>query len=353
MWVGTERGARKMSIGEDFLEPVRGGSVILENYAIYDVAETSEGPVFLATSSGLWRMETSGNFARYGRENGLSALKVIDVEPGPDGVVYLNADGIFQRLSADRIEDVPAPFKADRVMDLRLLDSPAVEVLAVAAGENVHFLDASGQWSSGPELEEDPYVIGPMVGESPAVGTDGGGIYWPAPDETNVYRNQKIPGPLYNLLTAVAVDSRGTVWTSNAADGLPFEKVGLSRFDGQSWIHFNASNSPLIYNLISAVDIAPDDRIYLGTFFGSTIGTGGINILDDRGTAESADDQWETYIANEYELSTGVIRGDIAFDTHGGAWVGSQFNQNLPGGLEYFDPEERFFFSYSGTVADQ
>ncbi len=353
VWVGTERGARKMSIGDDFLEPVRGGSVILENYAIYDVAETPEGSVFFATSSGLWRMETPGNFTRYRRENGLSALKVIDVEPGPGDGVYLNADGILQRLSADRVEDVPAPFRANRIMDLRLLDSPDGKVLAVAAGKHVHFLDASGQWSFGPELEEAPSVIGPMVGESPVVGTDGDGIYWPAGDETHVYQNLKIPGPLYNLLTAVAVDSRGTVWISSAADGLPFEKVGLSRFDGQSWAYFNDSNSPMIYNLISAIDIAPDDRVYLGTFFGPTIGAGGINILDDRGTAEPADDLWESYIANEYELSTGVIRGDIAFDGDGGAWIGSQFNWDLPGGLEYFDPEERIFFSYSGQLAER
>ena len=353
VWVGTERGARKMTVGADFLEPERGGSVILENYAVYDVAEIPGGAVFFGTSSGLWRMEAAGNFARYDRENGLNALKVTDVEPGPGGVVYLNADGFLQRLSAGSIQDVPSPFGAYRVMDLRLLDTPDGEVLAVAAGKQEYFLAADGQWSSGPEFEETPFVIGPMVGESPAVGTDASGIYWPAGDQADVYQNLIIPGPLYNLLTAVAVDSRGTVWISSAADGLPFDKVGLSRFDGQSWTHFNEASSPLIYNLISAIDIAPDDRVYLGTFFGPSIGAGGINILDDGGTADPAEDRWESYIANECELSTGVIRGDIAFDADGGAWIGSQFNFDLPGGLEYFDSEERVFFSYSEQLAER
>ena len=88
----TERGARRMKVGRDFIESAGGSNVILEDYAVYDVAETGEGTVFFATSSGLWRMDGAENFLRYGIDAGLSALAVMDVERGPDDGIYLNTN---------------------------------------------------------------------------------------------------------------------------------------------------------------------------------------------------------------------------------------------------------------------
>ncbi|MEA2063139.1 MAG: hypothetical protein U9P14_05535 [Gemmatimonadota bacterium] len=361
VWVGTERGARKMSVLADYLEPVRGGSVILEHYAVYDVAETVDGTVYFATRSGLWRMSAGGDFTRFGQQEGLSSLRLLDVEPGPEGLLYINCDGILHTLEAGviylnwAIRSVLGPVGSSAVRDLRLLSGPGGKVLAVAAGDRVHFLDSGGQWSSGPEIGDPPCVIGPMLGDMPALGADGGGIFWPAATSGltgESYRNLEIPGPMYNVLTAVAVDSRGTVWTSGASNATPYKKMGVSRFDGRTWTLFNDSNSPLLFNLVSAIDVAADDRVYLGTYFGRTVGAGGFSILDDKGTEERPDDTWESYVANDCALATGVIRGDIAFDASGGAWLASQFNQSLPGGLEYFDPARREFVSYSGQLAE-
>ncbi|MFC1614126.1 hypothetical protein ACFL5K_02395 [Gemmatimonadota bacterium] len=359
VWVGTEHGARKMSVGEDFLEPERGGNVILEDYAIYDVADTEEGSVFFATSSGLWRVDASESFSRYGMDEGLGALAVRDVERGPDDGIYLNTNGVLQRLAGGRVENVQVPFGSGELQDIRLLGTPEGSVLAAAASERVYFLDAGGQWSLGSELAEPPYVIGPVIGGLPVAGTDGEGLYRPSGATTGgqdeVYQRLKIPGPVNNLLTAVAVDSRGTVWAGGAPnDAVPYEKIGVSRFDGKTWTHFNEANSPeMIFNMVSAIDVAPDGRVYLGTYYGHQVGTGGVNILDDGGTAGPEDDVWEKYLAVDHELSSGVIRGDIAFDANGGAWIGSFSNQYLPGGLEYFDPVEQRFISYSNQLAER
>ncbi|MBN2288781.1 MAG: hypothetical protein JXQ83_05565 [Candidatus Glassbacteria bacterium] len=353
VWVGTGRGARKMTVSGEVIQPLQGSMVILENYTVADIEELG-GEVFFATSSGLWQMSSLTEFTRIGREEGLKSLNVEEVERGPDGKLYLNAEGTLQKLAGGVVENVAVPFGSARVADLRLLESPQGGLLAAAAGLQVYFLDAQGNWTSGPSLDNPPTVIGPLIDGMPVLGTDGGGIYRPAAGGTGAYRSLKTPGPLYNLVTAVAVDSRGTVWTASASNATPYEKVGISRFDGQTWTYFNETNSPeMVFNMVSAVDVSTDDRVYLGTYFGHAIGTGGVNILDDGGTAEPRDDLWERYVASETDLTTGVIRGDIAFDSDGGAWIPCQFSYNLPGGLNYFDPLERRFYSYDDQLSER
>jgi len=149
------------------------------------------------------------------------------------------------------------------------------------------------------------------------------------------------------------VDSRGTVWAASASDVVPAAQAGLNRYDGQTWQNFTQANSPLIFNLVSSLSPAPDGRIYLGSWFGpSGVGSGGFNILEDNGTADPGDDRWETYRANSSGLTMDVIRGRLAFDTHGGAWVGSQVNQDQPGGLDYFDPARAQFTGYSSSLGE-
>ncbi|HUU27268.1 MAG TPA: hypothetical protein VM123_05610 [archaeon] len=354
VWIGTLRGARKFTVGPYYIEPERGSSIILAELAVYDIAEDAEGSVFFATSSGVWRMDAKGDFTRYGTEEGLSSLSVPEVETGPDGRIYIASETSLMRFAGQGFEPVQVLFAGSVIRKLRLLELSGVPVLAAAVGERLYFLDSALRWTFSEPFPDRPTVIGPLVPGTgaAAVGTAKAGIYWPLAG--GGYRSLVLPGPLYNVLTRVEIDSRGTVWTSSASPSTPRWDVGVNRYDGKTWTLYTEENSSLLMNMISSVNSAPDGRIYLGTWFGPTvIGSGGFNILDDRGTADPADDRWETYTALETKLSMGVIRGDMAFDSAGGMWVGSLFNQDQPGGLEYFDPVKREFTSYAGQLSER
>ncbi|MFH1071557.1 MAG: hypothetical protein V1794_18200, partial [Candidatus Glassbacteria bacterium] len=352
-WVGTPKGARLLAAGESFVETLRDQPLILQDEAIYDIEETTVG-AFFASDGAVWLMRDNGEFTRFGLEQGVPPLAVTEIETGPDAAVYLAAGSLIARLGPAGFSRVEVPFGDSRVTDLRLLKVGSDSYLAAAAAGKVYLLDSSGAWRSLPVPADDIAALGPIPPglDRPVLGSSGGGLYYP--DRTGGWANLRLPGPLFNVLTNVAVDSRGVVWTSSAADIVPRSRAGVNRFDGDTWTSFTESDSPLLMNMVSSLDVAPDGRLYLGTWFGpSVIGSGGFNILDDRGTADPADDRWETYTANQTGLSMDVIRGDMAFDSRGGAWIGSLFNQDRPGGLEYFDPVQQTFAVYSPFLAER
>lgn len=349
-WVGTAAGARKFALRNGSVEPARDIPVVLEREGINDIATAADGTVWFATGGGLWRMGTDLAFTRFGAENGVGALFISQVESGPDGEIFAAWLDSLKVFDGSRFVDAGSPGGQRTVNCIRLLESG---VLALATEERL-FLRTSGIWQEVPSAGGRISVLGPVVGPAglPVFGVEGQGLF--VPDGDGEYSSIKLPGPLFNILTRVAVDRRGVVWSSGASDATPRQEVGVNRWDGKNWTHFTESNSGLLMNMISSMVALPDGRMLFGTWFGPTIiGSGGFNILDDRGTADPADDLWETYTANETPLSMGVIRGDMAVDSTGGIWVGSLFNQNQPGGLEHFDPSTRAFTSYSEQLAER
>lgn len=350
-WAGTSSGAREFVLQNGAVSPAGSKMILLENTAVYDIACQESGEVWFAGSTGLWRLGTDNSLRRYGVAEGVGYLTVTQVEVDGDGQLYAAWRDTLKALSNGVFIKDDAPAAGMTVTGLRLLDNQNESRLALTAGGRLFLRDGSG-WSEI-VLPIQANVIGPAVvtGGLPVLGTDGEGLLLP---ESGAYSALKLPGPLYNLLTRVAVDSRGVVWCSGASDATPRAAVGVNRWDGNNWRHFTEANSPLLMNMIASLNAGPDNRMYLGTWFGPTIiGSGGFNILDDHGTADSTDDNWETYTANETPLSMGVIRGDMAFDSTGGVWVGSQFNQQQPGGLERFDPQSKTFASYSESLAER
>ncbi|MCE5272346.1 hypothetical protein LLH00_13795, partial [bacterium] len=351
-WAGTGSGARQFSLEDGTVSPVSGSRILLEDAVVYDIACAADGAVWFASSTGLWRLSADGSLRRFGASEGVGALGVTAVEAAADGSLYAAWRDTVKVMAGELFIPDNAPNGRRAVTALRSLEAEAASPrLALAAGGHLYLRGAQG-WSEaqapaavttlGPSLETDGL---------PVAGTDGAGLLLP---EAGGYSALNFPGPLYNLLTRVAVDSRGTVWCSSASDATPRAAVGVNRWDGNLWTHFSEANSPLLMNMIASLNAGPDGRMYLGTWFGPTvIGSGGFNILDDHGTADSTDDHWETYTANETPLSMGVIRGDMAFDSSGGVWVGSQFNQNQPGGLERFDTKNLTFSSYAGALSER
>ena len=351
-WAGTGSGAREFVLQNGAVSPAGSKITWLENTTVYDIACQESGEVWFAGSTGLWRLGADNSLRRYGVSEGVGSLSVAQVEVDGDGRLYAAWRDTLKVLSNGVFVKEDAPIAGMAVTGLRLIEDQNNGLrLALTAGGRLFLSDGNG-WSET-NLPAPAAVIGPAVetGGLPALGTGGEGLLLP---ESGAYSALKLPGPLYNLLTRVAVDSRGVVWSSGASDATPRAAVGVNRWDGNNWQHFTEANSPLLMNMIASLNAGPDSRMYLGTWFGPTIiGSGGFNILDDHGTADSTDDEWETYTANETPLSMGVIRGDMAFDSTGGVWVGSQFNQQQPGGLERFDPQSKTFVSYSESLSER
>ncbi len=357
-WAGTGSGARRMVAGPGYIEPERGSAIILPTAAVYDIAENFDGSVFFAVGAGVWRMGGDGDFTHFSSAQGAGPATVTEVEadPGGSGIVLIALGNAVSRFDGGGFSPLPGAVASSKITDIRWagLDGDGRSVFAVTAGKNIYRLDSSQNWRLWETARDTLLSAGPLLpGEDrPAAGSLRSGLLLPSP--RGGYNAVTVPGPVQNVITRVALDSRGTLWTGGASDGLPRTRTGVSRYDGKSWTHFNERNSPLLMNLISSVNAAPDGRVYLGTWFGPTvIGSGGFNVLDDGGTAETADDRWETYTANETGLAMGVVRGGIAFDAKGGAWVASRMNQARPGGLEYFDPLAKEFHSYSNSLSER
>ena len=353
VWVGTLRGARRFIVQSAFLEPDRASPVTLADYAVYDIAGDSSGAVFFATNGGVWRMDREGGFTRYGSAEGVGSLEVSQVESGPEGGIYIVSGGALSLFTGNVFTRVHPPFEGSAVTALPRLASGAEPLLAAAAAGRIYFMGADRSWREDRNIGEKVISLGPLApgASRPAAGTERSGIFWP--DAEGGYQSLSLPGPLYNDLSRVAVDNRGTVWTSSASDVVPAAQTGLNRYDGQTWQNFTQAGSPLIFNLVSSLGPALDGRIYLGTWFGpSGVGSGGVNILGDNSTADPGDDRWETFRANSSGLTMDVIRGRMAFDTQGGVWVASRVNQDQPGGLDYFDPAQARFTSYSAGLGE-
>jgi ligand-binding sensor domain-containing protein len=78
-------------------------------------------------------------------------------------------------------------------------------------------------------------------------------------------------------INAVAVDKQGYLWVSRTYefDGNN-ERIssGVSKFDGENWTTFNTSNSGLINNTVTSIDIDANDNKWFGTL-------GGISEMQD------------------------------------------------------------------------
>jgi ligand-binding sensor domain-containing protein len=358
-WAGTGSGARQMVAGPGYIEPEKGSSIILPTATVYDIAENIDGSVFFAVGAGIWRMDNLGAFTHFSSQQGAGPATVTEVESDPSGsgLVLIALGNKIARFDGAGFSVIPGAVVSSSITDLCWagIDQSGQTVFAVTAGKNIYRLNLTSGLELWASAEDTLLAAGPVVegGALPVAGSLTSGLLLPDPQGSG-YSAVTVPGPLQNILTRVAVDSRGTLWTGSASEAVMRGRAGVSRFDGRQWTHFTEQNSPLLMNMISSVNTAPDGRVYLGTWFGPTvIGSGGFNVLDDGGTADTTDDLWETYTANETALAMGVVRGEIAFDVNGGAWVASRMNQDQSGGLEYFNSSDKAFHSYSNSLTEQ
>jgi ligand-binding sensor domain-containing protein len=127
----------------------------------------------------------------------------------------------------------------------------------------------------------------------------------------------------FNLISALAVDAKGTVWIGT---GDPFGYGrGLAQFDGENWTVYNTENSGLPHNAIYALAIDSLGSVWIGTAGGIT-GTG-------RGLAQFDGENWTVYNTENSGLPSKDVWA-LAFDAQGNLWIGT-----CRGGLAKFDGE--------------
>ncbi len=61
-----------------------------------------------------------------------------------------------------------------------------------------------------------------------------------------------------NEVSMLAVDTTGAVWAAT--------KGGVARFDGEKWLVFTSQNSPIKHDDVSSVAVAPDGKVWFGSW---------------------------------------------------------------------------------------
>lgn len=332
-WVGTARGVVRMELSGTYVN--RKGPIYFGDPLGYEVRDivVQDSQVWFATSDGLWVLE--GDVLKsYRTGDGLADNSVRDLLPGEGDSVFVATDSgvqVFQP-AGERFHDFSNGLVSESARHVRELARIGDDLWAATEGGVYRTGLGIASWADETlDLPtRDVLAVAEGLSGLPAVGTTGKGIATRGEGEWSAL---EFPGPLVNSLDRVVVDRDGVVWASSWS--VTSSIAGLFRYDGLAYQNFTSANSDLLYNLASALAVAPDGRLWIGTPFYSSGGSG-ISIIDDRGTPEMDDDVWTTLLGTETGLSGDAIRNSIAFKGTGEAWVGSweQDEYGLPGGLD-------------------
>jgi ligand-binding sensor domain-containing protein len=332
-WVGTAQGAVKMELSGAFVNrksPIYFGEPL--NYEVRDLWP-GDSEVWFATSNGLWVLD-GDELRSYGTGEGLADNSVRDIIPAEGDSLYIATDSgvqVFQP-AGESFHDFSNGLVTEGSRNVRELARIGDQLWAATeSGAYRTGLGAANWVDETLDLPtRDILSIAQGLSGLPVAGTTGKGIATRGEGGWDV---QNFPGPLVNSLDRVAVDQDGVVWASSwsVSSSLP----GIFRYDGLAYQNYTSGNSDLLYNLASALAVAPDGRLWIGSPYYSSGGSG-LSILDDGATAQLDDDVWTTLKGTETGLSGDAIRNSIAFKGSGEAWIGSweQNEYGLPGGLD-------------------
>ncbi|NIR93349.1 MAG: T9SS type A sorting domain-containing protein [Gammaproteobacteria bacterium] len=129
-----------------------------------------------------------------------------------------------------------------------------------------------------------------------ADGTYGGVAKW-VDDHWEVWETANAGVPLQGI-QIIDADSLGNLWV-----GMKY--LGLSIFDGNNWVHYDNSNSPLISNEIQCFYPEPGGPMWIGTYVG---------------LFKYDNNNWTVYTESNSGLPANGIRG-IDQDAQGNLWI--------------------------------
>ncbi len=138
--------------------------------------------------------------------------------------------------------------------------------------------------------------------------------------------NDFIPGLPCIALTCITIDSQGVKWIGTTS--------GLLRFDGETWIYYNTTNSGLPSNYITSITVDSQGEVWLSTLYDTSI------VRFDGET-------WSVYNC-PYAAWSGDIVRCITIDSQNVKWIGTDDE-----GLFRFDGEtwRNYSLPVHGSVA--
>ncbi|MGE5352776.1 MAG: two-component regulator propeller domain-containing protein, partial [Acidobacteriota bacterium] len=168
----------------------------------------------------------------------------------------------------------------------------------------------------------------------------------------SVYNNSNSPLP-GNSITALYADKKDNIWTGL---GRPYPEskdssYGLAKFDGKNWTGYNAANSGLPSNYVTAITGDLFGSIWVGTFDKSYARFDGTNwqtfnssnsslpainitsvvtdpkgnkwFTSENGLTELEGNSWKLYDKSNSGLPDNFVNA-VAFDSSGNKWIGTK-----------------------------
>ena len=233
------------------------------------------------------------DFHNYTTADGLAGAYVRRLCEDADGVLWIGSDDGLTSFDGDRF--VTHRFPADDPSSVRALLATTDGRLLVGGRRGLYEC-RGGALSAVPG----PGRVGASVR---ALAEDHDGALWVGLDTgvqkingEGVETFDAASGAPRDLVTCLAVDSNGDVWTG-AHGG------GASRYDGSSWHTYSGADG-LPDDRVACIGVAPDGAVWVGTAF-----DGAARFDGDRFTAYTTQDG----LAHNYVH-------DIATDLEGGLW---------------------------------
>lgn len=378
IWIGTFRWPAKFD-GSNW-EIFNMGTSQLPHYIVYDMAVDSSGNIWFATREGLAKYNGTGlNGWEVFRTNnsGLPENELKTVEVDKSGIIWIGTrrSGLVRfddknwKLFDTSNSEIPSDYIQDIVIDsknnlwISTSASPR-DKLILYDGLNFHeqfykpnYIDINGM---DIDSKDNLWIVYGR-GLAKYDGTD-----WTVYDTTN----SGLPG---KHVSSLAIDIDDNIWIGFGDVGgrTPFDGIGVTKFDGLNWKHYNLSNSGLPSNSIRDIVIDKNEIRWIGTYKGiskfdginwstfnssnSSLPVDNINCMavdssnnlwagTDSGLVKFDGLDWNFYNTENSKISNNEIRS-LSVNSLGILWIGTE-----KGGLIEYDGEEFKVYNKSNST---
>ncbi|NQU33313.1 MAG: hypothetical protein HQ521_08770, partial [Bacteroidetes bacterium] len=188
------------------------------------------------------------------------------------------------------------------------------------------------------------------VGQCRVFKVDVNGVFWFGTqvglykwDGTNWEHYNRDNSPLSsNIINEIDFDSKGNIWIGQNGmwdDEGHLIGGGLIKYDGNNnWQEYNIWNSSLPYNTIKALKVDKSDIVWLGTVNDGAYDGGGLTRFDG--------ENWQSFTKDNSECSDNQVL-DIDEDAEGVIWSGTMF-----GGLVGYDKSDKWTIFMQSNSGD-
>lgn len=298
---------------------------------VHDIAVAFNGEIWAATSGGVARFDGVA-WTLYTRADGLPFDMATSLAFSPDGVVWASGDGGLAHFDGTFWRAVALPFKFSDVFTWAVGAAPDGSIWASTHNRGIlHYDPRTRVWTPRANFSSlNTRVL--------TVGPDG--APWVHNGYDNVYR---FNGETWEM----AYESTGGRWVCDMAfpagsttpyiatcEGFHTYGTGLAYFNGTTWDYITVDDG-LLRNIISAVAVAPDGTLAVGT---------------DRGISLGRGQSWRAlrYGPALREVTAVAVTGD------GVAWFGFGTGASRPpgGGITRFDGQTWQYFDAPSAAAN-